>query len=277
MLMQKEYSAEKFNALMEKVRIKGNLLVAFSGGVDSAVLVHIAKRVLGKNAHAVFVNDETVSAGELEHAKSVAEKLGIELTVLSHNALDEDFCKNTIQRCYHCKKSMIRVLKEFAGEHGIECIAMGVSASDLKEYRPGIRAGFEEGVWYPFLEHGITKEEIRAYAREHELEVSERPANACLASRVAYNQKITPELLRRIDEAERFIKSLGFHVVRVRVHGSDARIELGKDEMHRALSTGMFEKISAFLHALGFVHVSLDLDGYRPGSMNEGITQPAHH
>ncbi|MEM3492946.1 MAG: ATP-dependent sacrificial sulfur transferase LarE [Thermoplasmata archaeon] len=262
---------EKFSTLREKIAEKGRILIAFSGGVDSVVLAHLSKQ---ENPLCVLVNDETVSQVEVEHAKSIAEKLGLELKILEHSTMDEEFCKNTVQRCYYCKKSMIRLLKKFAWENGIECIAMGVTTSDLKEYRPGIKAGYEEGIWYPFVDFGISKEDVRAYAREHGLEVAERPANACLASRIAYNQRITKELLAKVEAAERFLHELGFNVVRVRVSGKDARIELGKEEMEKAMSMECFEKISKKLHELGFVHVSLDLDGYRAGSMNEGITQP---
>ncbi|MEM3396789.1 MAG: ATP-dependent sacrificial sulfur transferase LarE [Thermoplasmata archaeon] len=269
--MQEPSIDEKFRALMEKIAEKGKILIAFSGGVDSVVLAHLSKPV---RPLCVFVQDETVSKDEMEYAKTTAEKLGVELKVIEHSTLDEEFCKNTIQRCYHCKKSMIKVLKEFAEKNGIDCIAMGVTTSDFKEYRPGIKAGYEEGIWYPFVEFQISKEDVREYARMHEIEVAEKPANACLASRIAYNQKITRELLEKVAAAEKFLHQLGFKIVRVRVHGNDARIELGSKEIEKALNKECCEKISKKLHELGFVHVSIDLDGYRAGSMNEGITQP---
>lgn len=263
---------EKFVSLSKKIAEKGRILIAFSGGVDSAVLAFLSKP---QNPLCVFVQHETVSMEELEHAKTTAEKLGLELKVIECSTMDEEFCRNTIERCYHCKKSMIKVLKEYAAKNGINCLAMGVTTSDLKEYRPGIRAGYEEGVWYPFLDFGISKEEVRAYAKQHGLDIAVRPSNACLASRIAYNQKITKELLERVDAAERFLRGLGFNVVRVRVNGNDARIELGREEIVKALNLESFDKISRKLHELGFVHVSLDMDGYRSGSMNEGITQPS--
>ncbi len=264
---------EKFAKVREALRERGRLVVAFSGGVDSVVLAHLAMK--SADVVCVFVKDETTAEDELIHARNSAGKLGAKFQVLEHSTLDEEFCKNTITRCYHCKKSMIQLLKEFAKQNGIEWIAMGVTTSDFMEYRPGIRAGYEEGVWYPFVEFGISKEDVRAYAKNEGLDVAERPSNACLASRVAYNQKITPDLLEKIAEGERYIRMLGFRVVRVRVHGNDARIEVGKNEIEKILNIQMLSKISAHLHNLGFVHVSLDVDGYRPGSMNEGITQPS--
>ncbi|MCX8173448.1 MAG: ATP-dependent sacrificial sulfur transferase LarE [Thermoplasmata archaeon] len=271
MRMDAQSAGEKFAALEKKITGQGRILIAFSGGVDSAVLAHLAR---AENPLCVFVLDETVSKEEYEQAKTTAAGLGVQLQVLEHSIMDEEFCKNTVERCYHCKKAMIGALKEFARKNGINCIAMGITTSDFKEYRPGIKAGYEEGIWYPFVDFGISKEEVREYARKQGLGVAEKPANACLASRIAYNQKITTELLMRVDAAEKFLHGLGFKVVRVRVHGNDARIELGKNEFAKAFSTDLLQRIAKKLHELGFVHVSLDMDGYRPGSMNEGITQP---
>jgi uncharacterized protein len=182
--------------------------------------------------------------------------------------MEEQFMQNPVTRCYICKKKSVAVLKSIAEEEDISCIADGVNLSDYGDYRPGIAACDEEGIWHPFVDAAITKEDIRVLAKSLDLSVWNKPSSACLASRIAYGEPITQERLRMVEEAEEYLKSLGFLQLRVRVHGRMARIELLKQDMAKA--TDGSDEIAKMLKAIGFDYVALDLQGFRSGSMNEG-------
>lgn len=263
----------KMQSIVNAFAGKGGILVAFSGGVDSSVLAALAYRALGDKAIAVTADSQTLARGELECAKEVAKDIGIKHMVVSYDELGEpEFAKNPVDRCYYCKKGLLRELKKLAALHGIDTIIEGTNISDLKAHRPGHRAVVEEGVCNPFVEFNVTKEEIREMARKLCLSVADKPSMACLSSRFPYGQRITPEALKRVGAAEDFLRKAGFRVVRVRDHGSVARIEIMPDEMARFLE--MRESVVAEFKRLGFSYVTLDLVGFRSGSMDEVLPKP---
>jgi uncharacterized protein len=259
---------DKLERLKEKIREKRRLLVAYSGGVDSSLLAGLAQGVLGNSALAVILDSETLPRSELEQAAALAERMGLNYRIAKFPILQhEPFRENPAERCYICKKSSIALLKSIAAGEGISCIADGLNQSDCQDLRPGIAACNEEGIWHPFVDAEMSKEDIRAAARELGLPVWNKPSSACLASRIAYGLPITEEMLGMVEAAEDYLKSLGFGQVRVRADGRSARIELEKQEIGKALEKS--EEIACRLKALGFGYISLDLQGYRSGSMNE--------
>ena len=263
---------DKMQSITEALRESGSALVAFSGGVDSSVLAALAYRALGNHAIAVTADSPTLAPGELQCAKEVAKEIGIEHIVITYDELDEpEFAKNPVDRCYYCKKCLIRELKKIAEGRGINTIIEGTNLSELKGHRPGHRAVSEEGVYNPFIEFGVAKEEVREMARELGLSVADKPSMACLSSRIPYGQAITHEVLERVGKAEAYLRSLGFKVVRVRDHNGIARIEIMPDEMARFL--GMREAVIFELKMLGFTYVTLDLMGFRSGSMDEVLSK----
>jgi uncharacterized protein len=260
--------ADKLEDLKKRIAEKGKLLVAYSGGVDSSLLAKVAHDVLGDKALAVILDSESMPRVELENAKVLAEFLGLNYRVAEFSILrEEQFLQNPVTRCYICKKKSAAVFKSIAEEEGISCIADGVNLSDYGDHRPGITACDEEGIWHPFVDAAITKEDIRAMAQGLGLPVWNKPSSACLASRIPYGEPITPENLRMVEEAEEYLKSLGFLQLRVRSHGRVARIELLKQDMGRAMNCR--DEIARMLKTIGFDYVALDLEGFRSGSMNE--------
>ncbi len=259
---------DKMHSIISDLQKRDSALVALSGGVDSSVLAALAYRALGEKAIAVTADSQTFAPGELEGAKEIATEIGIRHIVISYDELGEPgFAKNPVDRCYHCKKGLIRELKKLAAIHCIETIIEGTNISDLKSHRPGHMAVVEEGIYNPFVEFKVTKEEIREMARKLGLSVADKPSMACLSSRFPYGQAITAEALRRVGEAESYLKKAGFNVVRVRDHAGIARIEIMPSEMTRFLK--MREDIVSEFKRLGFSYVTLDLIGFRSGSMDE--------
>ncbi|MBM4249304.1 MAG: ATP-dependent sacrificial sulfur transferase LarE [Euryarchaeota archaeon] len=248
----------------------GGLLVAFSGGVDSAVLARLARDALGDRAVAVTVDSQTFTAAELREARRLARLIGIRHIVVTHDELAEEaFCRNPPDRCYLCRRGLAGKLRELASRLGIPHIADGANLSDTREHRPGIRAATEAGVLHPFIEHRVTKSGVRRLARSLGLPVAGRPSSACLSSRVPYGERITEEKLRQIERAESYIRSLGFRQVRVRHHGAVARIEVEPEAVPRLVRKGTLERVARRLRRLGFVYVTADLEGYRSGSLDK--------
>lgn len=263
---------KRMEDLKEKLSNKEKILVSFSGGVDSSLLAKLATEVLGANALCVILDMEAMPRSELQHAIDLAKSLGLNYQVAKCSLLGEKgFTENPPNRCYLCKKECIKVLKQLAEVEGISCIADGVNLSDYKDYRPGIAACDEEDVWHPFVDARISKEDIRAICQSMNLPFWNKPSAACLASRVPYGEKITEKKLAMVEQAEDYLKAQGFSQVRVRTHGLIARIEVPKGEMEKASTSG--DEIAKELKRIGFQYVTLDLQGFRSGSMNEVLFQ----
>ncbi len=214
------------------------------------------------------MDTETLPRIELKHAKEFVEGLGCRYEIIKHSELEnEDFIKNPPDRCYYCKNEFAKVLKKAASDRGIKCIADGVNLSDFDEHRPGIKACDEAGIWHPFVDVGITKSDIREMSKELGLSFWGKPSSACLSSRIPYGEAITKDKLLMVERAEEMLIKEGFAQVRVRMHGEIARVELLEDELERALD--LRDIIVKKLKAIGFKYVTLDLEGYRSGSMDE--------
>jgi uncharacterized protein len=264
--------SNKIRLIVNALEERGSVLVAFSGGVDSSVLAALAYRALKNQAIAVTADSKTLAPGELECAKEVAKEIGIRHIVISYDELNEpEFAKNPVDRCYYCKKGLLRELKKLAVLHGMNTIIEGTNISDLKNHRPGHRAVMEEEVYNPYVEFKVTKEEIRKMAHDLGLSVADKPSMACLSSRFPYGQAITSEGLKRVSAAEDFLRRAGFKVVRVRDHSGIARIEIMPDEMAQFLE--LREAVVSEFKRLGFSYVTLDLMGFRSGSMDEVLSK----
>lgn len=259
---------EKYEKLKKLIQELDSVVVAFSGGVDSSVLAKVAFDVLGDKAVAVTLDSETIPRRELSQAAEVAKDIGIRHVVLPHCELAcEDFIKNPEDRCYHCKKELSRVLKEYALNNGFDAVLEGTNASELCGHRPGAQALFEEGVLSPLAGADFTKEEVRSLALALGLPNAGKPQSACLSSRIPYGEEITKKNLGQVEEAEEFIKDLGIAQLRVRSHGVVARIEAEPKDFDAILA--LREKIAKKFKDIGFKYVTLDVIGYRSGSMNE--------
>ncbi len=260
----------KAEELISWFRDKKSVIVALSGGVDSSVVAKAASVALGEKAIAATAKSATLAASEFEIAKKVAREIGITHEIFAENEFEDPrFAENSPERCYHCRKGLTAGLKEVARKYRAKYIVDGANADDVLQHRPGLRAMKENGVRSPLIELGIGKEEVRRIAKHFNLSVHSKPSMACLASRIPYGQRITTEKLRKVEEAEGFIRKLGFKQVRVRHHGSIARIEVAKKDIPRALE--FREKISKKLKEIGFTYAALDLEGYRSGSMDEAL------
>ncbi len=262
------YVAEKLRLLRTVIRGKSSLLVAFSGGLDSSVIAKVAYEELGDKAIAVTIASDTFSQRELEMAQNTAKEIGIRHVVEKMSELENDeFVKNPVDRCYHCKKEEMVVMKKVAAKLGMEDIAFGVNISDFGEHRPGIKALNEEGFFQPLVEAGIGKDIMNGVAKLLGLSNYNMPSTTCLASRIPYGQIITGHKLHQIERAEAALYALGFHQSRVRHYGEMARIEVDENEIEKVVAHR--QTIVNGLKELGFVYVTLDLVGYRSGSMNE--------
>ena len=258
----------KRQALIDNIRGHGPLLVAFSGGVDSTLLAVLARDAPGGKSRCVLLDSPLVPRAAVEEARKLATDLGLVLDIITVPHLEnETFRNNPENRCYYCKKISAGYLKQRAAELGLACIADGINLSDTHEHRPGLLASTEEGIVHPFIETGCTKQDIRDIARECGLAIWQKPSAACLSSRIPYGDLITGEKLRMIEEAETYLAAREFGQLRVRLHGKIARIEVHKEVMGRILE--QMDDISAHLRSLGFSYVTLDLEGYRTGSMDE--------
>jgi uncharacterized protein len=265
-----EDTEKKFDRLVSQIGKKGRLLISLSGGVDSALVAHTAFEILGDNAAAVTILSELVDHRERGEIQKTVREIGIRHIVVERSCLnDHDVVSNSVNRCYYCKTIVARVLVEVAGREGFRTIADGVNADDREDaYRPGVKASDEAGIWHPLAECGFSKAQVRTIAKKKGLGIWDKPSNACLASRISYGETITRKKLEMIEKAETLLGEI-FSPVRVRLHGTQARIEIAVEEIPRII--GMKQEILTEFKRIGFSHVTLDLEGYRSGSMNDSI------
>jgi|SRR5580704_22747 uncharacterized protein len=256
-------------ALRSLIKSFGSVIVAFSGGVDSAYLAYVANLELGALALAVTGDSASYPVFQRELADRIVSQFGIRHEIIATEEFqDPNYTSNPTNRCYFCKSELYTKLSDLALSRGIKVICDGTNSDDLGDWRPGRQAAREFAVRSPLVECGLTKSEIRALSQRAGLPTWDQPASACLSSRIPYGQIVTVEKLSRVDRAEQVLKSLGFNQVRVRHHGEIARIEIAQSEMAKALCLEMAARMSSELKRLGFKYVALDLEGYRTGSLN---------
>jgi uncharacterized protein len=259
----------KLRALEDRLRALGPMMVAYSGGVDSAFLAATAKKILGNRMLAVLADSPSLARRDMEQAKAFAESHGIPLRVIQTDELTKpEYRRNDADRCFHCKIELFESMEKLGSELGFNHIAYGKNADDARDYRPGQRAAEQHEVLAPLAEVGLTKEEIRALAKEAGYALWDRPAAPCLSSRVEYGRTVTREVLEQVERAEESLRQLGFREFRVRHHGELARVEIARAELYSALTLDMIDRISAELRAAGFQYVTLDCTGFRSGSLN---------
>lgn len=262
-------AAAKLRALEEQLRGLGRLMVAYSGGVDSAFLAATAHRVLGDGMLAVLADSPSLARRDLEQAKDFAAAQGIPLRVITTGELEKpEYRRNDGDRCFHCKAELFDAMETLSAERGFAQIAYGMNSDDGRDYRPGQRAAKEHAVLAPLADAGLTKTEIRALAKEAGYALWDRPAAPCLSSRVEYGREVTREVLEQVERGEESLRGLGFREFRVRHHGELARVELAREELPRALTMEMLDAMTAALKRAGYKFVTLDCAGFRSGSLN---------
>ncbi|MBI5967074.1 MAG: ATP-dependent sacrificial sulfur transferase LarE [Deltaproteobacteria bacterium] len=266
---------EKLEKAKRMLQEMGSVLVAFSGGVDSTLLLHLAHEELGDRAMALLASSPTYPEFEIQQAKRLAEEWGIRYFELFSNEFQiPGFSQNTPRRCYHCKKELFSLCRKKAETLGLKYVADGSNLDDTADYRPGMEAAQELGIRSPLKEAGLTKKDVRELSYQMGLPTWDKPSFACLASRFPYGTEITVQRLEQVEKAEDFLRGLGFRQLRVRYHGELARVELEPEEIGRLLEEKLRTEIVRFLKEVGFIYVTLDLQGYRTGAMNEGLKVP---
>jgi uncharacterized protein len=259
----------KRSAIDTQLNGLGRLLVAYSGGVDSAFLAWAAYQALGDRMLAVIADSASLARTHLQDAIAFASEQGIPLEVIATEELDRpEYIRNDSSRCYHCKDELFTVMEGYRSAHGFDSIAYGVNVDDQGDFRPGQAAAKQHKVSAPLLEAGLTKQEIRELARAAGLRIWDKPASACLSSRIEYGRPVTREALSVVEQGEDALRILGFRQFRVRHHGEIVRIEIAREELVRALTPEMAAEFTRVFRTLGFKFVTLDLEGFRSGSMN---------
>jgi len=262
-------TAAKMLVLETRLKQLGKLMVAYSGGVDSAFLAGTAHRILGDNMLAVLADSASLARRDMEQACVFAQSLSMPLQVVETQELDKpEYARNDANRCFHCKDELFVTMKTLGIKLGFPSIAYGMNADDTKDYRPGQRAAKEHEVLAPLAEAGLTKLEVRALSKAAGYPLWDRPAAPCLSSRVEYGRTVTREVLEQVEKGEEAMRQLGFRELRVRHHGELARVEIARNELPRALTMEMMDAITAALKQAGFQYVTLDTTGFRSGSLN---------
>ncbi len=268
--------AAKRGLLDQHLRQLGRTLVAYSGGVDSAFLAWAAHEVLGEDMLAVIADSASLARAHLADATAFAQEQGIPLETVTTGELERpEYVRNDGSRCFHCKDELFTVMESFRSERRFDSIAYGVNVDDQGDFRPGQMAAEQHHVAAPLRDAGLTKQEIRELARAAGLRVWDKPASACLSSRIEYGREVTREALLAVEKGEDALRALGFRQFRVRHHGEIARIEIAREEMGRALTPEMASEFTHIFKRLGFKFVTLDLEGFRSGSMNALLTPEA--
>ena len=261
--------AVKRTLLDQHLRGLGRTLVAYSGGVDSAFLAWAAHQVLGGDMLAVIADSPSLARAQSADATAFAGEQGIPLEIIATDELDRpEYARNDSSRCFHCKDELFTMMEEFRTRRGFDSIAYGVNLDDQGDFRPGQRAAEQHRVAAPLRDSGLTKQEIRELARAARLRIWDKPASACLSSRIEYGREVTREALSVVEQGEDALRALGFRQFRVRHHGDIVRIEIAREELARALTAEMAAEFTRIFKALGFKFVTLDLEGFRSGSMN---------
>ena len=274
-----EQAELKLRALEDRLRALGSVMVAYSGGVDSAFLASTAHRVLGSGMLAVLADSASLARRDMEQARAFADEQRMPLHVIQTEELDKpEYQKNDSQRCFHCKTELFEGMEALREKLGFVHLAYGMNLDDTRDFRPGQRAAQEHEVLAPLADAGLTKQEIRMLAKAAGYTLWDRPAAPCLSSRVEYGRPVTREVLEQVERGEESLRQLGFREFRVRHHGELARVEIARGELQRALTMEMLDAITAQLRKAGFQYVTLDTTGFRSGAMNEvlgGVILPA--
>ncbi|WP_299976412.1 ATP-dependent sacrificial sulfur transferase LarE [Desulfobacula sp.] len=260
---------KKLKDLEKRLTKLSSFAVAFSGGVDSSFLLAVAKKINPQNLLAITVSSQFVPEREIEFAKRIALSIGVQHICLDVDILENgDVVRNTLDRCYYCKKQMFSLIKEIAENLGIKSLVHAVNLDDLKDFRPGLKAAKELGFYSPLVDANHTKADIRMLSRQLGIETWDKPSQSCLATRIPYHKKITAKNIIMVDKAEFFLQDLGFAQVRVRCHGKTARIEVEPGLVDRIFNSDIRQKVSKKFRKIGFEYTSIDIDGYKTGKMN---------
>lgn len=263
---------QKQSRLLELLTGLGRTMVAYSGGVDSAYLAWAAHQALGSDMLAVIADSPSLARAQLQDAIAFAAEQQIPLQVIPTQEMEKpEYARNDSSRCFHCKDELFSVMEAFASESGFQSIAYGVNVDDQGDFRPGQKAAANHGIAAPLLQTGLSKREIRELARLAGLRLWDKPASACLSSRIEYGRPVTREALLAVERGEDALRGLGFRQVRVRHHGETARLEIAREELASALTLEMFAEFTRIFKELGFTYVTVDTEGFRSGSMNAAL------